>query len=191
MTHTDIVIKIASINDDEPHGRDWFMDTRPLDDGGGGLIHFQATCADDVMSYSWSAAPGRHYQTVYCADWVENWNMYGPLSAYCDSRGLSIRVLRGTLHITQIALSFMAPAVLHELTHSQYILGNDALVDQSCTALGGTAFGYSDGYGWPCITWLAQTHPQQAAKNADSFAYLVTALYLDYADWRDGLCLRD
>jgi hypothetical protein len=103
------------------------MDTRPVEDGGGGLITFPATCADEVMSYSWSLAPGRHYQTVYCADWVENWNFYGALSAYRDSRGLSVRVLRGTVHITQIALSFMAPAVLHELAHSPYILGNKAL----------------------------------------------------------------
>jgi hypothetical protein len=107
------------------------MDTRPAQDGGGTVVNIHGTCDNDgtanVISYSWKAPYGRHYQTVYCPDWVEHWERYGPLSAYHDSRGLSIPAMRGTIHITQIALSFMTPSVLHELTHSQDILGNDVL----------------------------------------------------------------
>jgi hypothetical protein len=95
------------------------------------VVNIHGTCDNDgtanVLSYSWKAPYGRHYQTAYCPDWVEHWGLYGALSAYRDSRGLSVPALRGTLHITQIALSFMTPSVLHELTHSQDILGNDVL----------------------------------------------------------------
>ena len=46
--------------------------------------------------------------TAYCPDWVEHWSMYGPLSTYRDSRGLTTSVLR-------------------ELAYGPYILGNDVL----------------------------------------------------------------
>lgn len=95
------------------------------------MINLHGTCENDgtgnVMSYSWRAPFGGHYQTVYCPDWVEHWERYGALSTYRNSRGLSVAVLRDTVHITQIALSFMTPTVLHELTHSRDILGTDVL----------------------------------------------------------------
>lgn len=91
------------------------------------MLTFRAMCNNDIMSFSWDALTGRNYMTAYCPDWVEHWSMYGPLSTYRDSRGLSTPVLRGTVHITQIALSFMTTSVLRELAYGPYILGNDVL----------------------------------------------------------------
>ncbi|KAJ6123926.1 hypothetical protein N7471_011243 [Penicillium samsonianum] len=76
----------------------------------------------------------------------------------------------------------MSTALMHEFTHAPAIVGSDYLLDQPCV-LGGRSV---KAYGWQCIVQLATNTPDLAIKNADSFSFYVTAMFLSLSDWSLG-----
>ncbi|RDH36206.1 hypothetical protein BDQ94DRAFT_167826 [Aspergillus welwitschiae] len=95
--------------------------------------------------------------------------------------------LRGR-DIDDIKTFTAAGSLLHELSHCQSILGDDATEDLS-SHLGPP---YPDivipGYQRKGVWTLSKADPRQAHRNADSLTFFALALYYSACDWSKGIC---
>ncbi|KAI9807075.1 MAG: hypothetical protein M1825_005792 [Sarcosagium campestre] len=75
----------------------------------------------------------------------------------------------------------LSTTLLHELSHTK-IVGDMETEDFAVIEKGKPR----TCYGWTQCMKLAQTHPEKALRNAESFAMFAKAMFLDEYDWSDG-----
>ncbi|KAJ5114375.1 hypothetical protein NUU61_000134 [Penicillium alfredii] len=79
-----------------------------------------------------------------------------------------------------------AMSLAHEGAHVKVIFQDRQMIDVPVEVNGQTA----SAYGWERATALARESSEKAKKNADTFALLVAAMYLDRYDWSTGVARR-
>ncbi|KAL2802200.1 hypothetical protein BJX63DRAFT_438114 [Aspergillus granulosus] len=160
-----------------------YWDDRPAERGGQKLInldHLQGACQDNeygLLGY-WAAEEQPNVDTpleliTFCKDALEGYDR-----ALSDMQATSYRTQK--MHISIAKSHTLGFAFLHEISHSLIVLNNMQYFDIAFNR------GPNDGaYGWPAVTALAADG--DGLINADSFAFYVTAMYLDKNDWHTGV----
>lgn len=119
-----------------------------------------------------------------CDNWVTTWTLaYQSGDSFASIAGTTFR--SGEKHLDQFQASTFTSALAHELSHAPAVVDEPYMADEHCDANGSSGAAY----GWNCITHLANTSPGSAINNADSFAYFVTAMYLQANDWSTGVSM--
>ncbi|KAI9370340.1 hypothetical protein BJX61DRAFT_515861 [Aspergillus egyptiacus] len=158
-------------------------------------IDFEAAagvCRDDESThYAWvnpylssiNTASGQTSVMTLCQDdlarWASRYQNGKTMMSFADQL-----FEHGQIALNEFQGQTLTTALMHELTHAPAIVGADYLLDQPCELNGQT----TSAYGWDCITQLAKT-PSTALKNADSFSFYITAMFLSKDDWSTGVSI--
>ncbi|KAK1145210.1 hypothetical protein N8T08_004362 [Aspergillus melleus] len=169
---------------DERGGYDYW-DTREAERGGQvmrNLAELEGACQDNTLnllaylSLDVRENPVDPVEAVtFCKEGLDQWTD--------ELRELYKLKFPPTAHISTVKVLSMGFTLLHELSHSKQVLGQNSYRDTS----------YSNGinsaaYGWEAVTEISDS-PDDARKNADSFAFFAAAMYLDKYDWHTGFAL--